>query len=464
MTSTVDRLPAWDESAYQQLEEVSYDGSQLHVRFANDDVVVLSPDRLLPGDSAAEAQWADARASGADLVVRVRGDDVAVSGFDIRALTDGDFARHLAQLAEEQARLVGQRIRILREARSLSSAELARRAGISAQSLSRIELGRHDVVYTTLQRILAAMNYTLADLAATPEPDLDLRQIVRRLKQVGLPAGLIERLTSAARPAQIADRLQQIFGWSAADLASVSPLPLRAAAGLSAQFKADIRQRPAEGAYVLYAHYIATLARRALSDTVNVTLPASAQEIRKGVIERAGHVTFSSLLDFAWDCGVAVVPLADPGQFHGAAWLLNRRPVVVLKQTTDSDARYAFDLAHELGHILLHFRNGTSAIIEGVEIARSDDAQEQEASLFAGEVLLGDAEALAQRAVRRAQSQGPRLKRAALEIASETGVSVGALANYLAFRLSDEIPSWWGVANNLQERPLTSPFVVAREC
>jgi transcriptional regulator with XRE-family HTH domain/Zn-dependent peptidase ImmA (M78 family) len=462
MNSTTDQLRAWDEAAYQQLDEVSFDGSVLHVRFANDDLVSVDPARLVTSSTASDADWTAVRIAGAELMVPVPGDEIAVSGFDIRALTDGQFARHLAQLAEEQGRLVGQRIRTLRESRGLSSAELSRRAGISAQSLSRIELGRHDVVYSTLQRILAAMNYSLADLAATPEPELDLRTIVRRLKQVGLPSALIERLTHAARPALIAERLQQIFGWSAADLASDSVLALRSAPGLAAQFKADVRQRPAEGAYVLYAYYIGLLAAQA-ARPAQVNLPRTADEIRREVVARSGAVTFETLLSFAWDSGVIVVPLADPGQFHGACWMFDGRPIVVLKQTTNSDARYAFDLAHELGHLALHFDARTTAVVETGELHRSRDAGEREASVFAGEVLLGDPEALAQSVVARANRHGPRLKQATIDVARDARVSVGALANYLAFRLTDDIPSWWGVANNLQEPTSAPPFAVARE-
>jgi len=81
-------------------------------------------------------------------------------------LTDGEYAAYLAAAADEQARQVGLRIRALRTSRGLSSKELAERAGIAPQSLSRIEHGRHDVVLTTLQRILAAMGYALKDLVA----------------------------------------------------------------------------------------------------------------------------------------------------------------------------------------------------------------------------------------------------------------------------------------------------------
>ncbi|MGH2388657.1 MAG: helix-turn-helix domain-containing protein, partial [Chloroflexota bacterium] len=51
----------------------------------------------------------------------------------------------------------------------LTGKELADRAGITPQSLSRIEHGRHDIVFTTLKRLLAPMGYGLADLVTDEE-------------------------------------------------------------------------------------------------------------------------------------------------------------------------------------------------------------------------------------------------------------------------------------------------------
>jgi DNA-binding Xre family transcriptional regulator len=93
------------------------------------------------------------------------GGHVEIPWSTIRALTDREYAAHLAEAAEEQARQIGLRIRELRELRGLSSNELAERAGITPQSLSRIEHGHHDVVFRTLRRILAAMGCSLRDLA-----------------------------------------------------------------------------------------------------------------------------------------------------------------------------------------------------------------------------------------------------------------------------------------------------------
>lgn len=102
-----------------------------------------------------------------EIMVPTPPGEAHISWFTIRALTDRGFAAHLATMADKRARQVGLRIRELRDRRDLTSKEVAQRAGITPQSLSRIEHGKHDVVVSTLQRILAAMGYSLKDLAAS---------------------------------------------------------------------------------------------------------------------------------------------------------------------------------------------------------------------------------------------------------------------------------------------------------
>ena len=54
-----------------------------------------------------------------------------------------------------------------------------------------------------------------------------------------------------------------------------------------------------------------------------------------------------------------------------------------------------------------------------------------------------------------------RLKQVVPLVAAREGVSVGALANYLAFRLSCQGINWWGAAVNLQELD-QNPWETAR--
>ncbi len=135
------------------------------VCFGDGTEVVVSKMCLMPSTTRG-VDWAQLTFTPSDITVPTLDGLVEISWSAIRALTDRDYAAHLAAAAQEQARLVGLRIKALREQRGLTSKELASRAGISPQSLSRIENGHHDVVYTTLQRILAAMGASLKDLVA----------------------------------------------------------------------------------------------------------------------------------------------------------------------------------------------------------------------------------------------------------------------------------------------------------
>ena len=181
------------------------------------------------------------------------------------------------------------------------------------------------------------------------------------------------------------------------------------------------------------------------------------------LLERYGRVRFEQLLEWSWDNGIAVLPLQDPGEFHGACWSIDGRVVVVLKQVTPWSSRWTFDLGHELGHVARHLNDKTLSVIELGEIApASDDDDEQEASDFAGELMLGDADALARELAERTQGRLQRLKAELVTIAAERGVEVDALANHLAHRLSREGENWWSTAAKLQDQS-SNPAGQARE-
>lgn len=72
----------------------------------------------------------------------------------------------------EQARrryAIGKRVRELREAKSLSQAELARRMGTSQSVIARLELGGVEPRFDTLDRVAAALDSRLL-VEITPLP------------------------------------------------------------------------------------------------------------------------------------------------------------------------------------------------------------------------------------------------------------------------------------------------------
>ena len=77
-------------------------------------------------------------------------------------------------------------------------------------------------------------------------------------------------------------------------------------------------------------------------------------------------------------------------------------------------------------------------------------------------MLDGKADDLAVDCVAQAGNMAPRLRGVVRRVAKKRGVSVGALANYLAFRLSWQGRNWWGAAANLQSED-EDPWTVARD-
>jgi hypothetical protein len=218
-------------------------------------------------------------------------------------------------------------------------------------------------------------------------------------------------------------------------------------------------------AYTVYAHYLALLVLDATKDLPRKPIPTEATEIREAVLSTYESITFEHVLRYVWDLGVPVLPLNDPGAFHGACWRVDGRNVIVLKQQTRSVARWLIDLLHELWHAGQEPEKDQLAVIEADETTRVVRAspEEQVATRLAGDVVLaGRAEELAELCVKAAQSSVERLKTVVPRVAKQENVPVDALANYMAFRLSLQGINWWGAATNLQVAS-PDPWQTARD-
>jgi hypothetical protein len=195
-------------------------------------------------------------------------------------------------------------------------------------------------------------------------------------------------------------------------------------------------------------------------------VPTSASEVRKAILARNSDLTFVAALDYVWGLGIPVLPLSDPGAFHGATWRVAGRNVIVLKQTARVESRWLNDLLHELRHAGEDPGSDDLAFIDYETLAKehASDSDETVASMFAGDVVLdGRAEALAEKCAAEASGSIERLKAVVPRVADREGVPVGALANYMAFRLSLQgASSWWGTATNLQKGG-PDPWPVARD-
>lgn len=81
-------------------------------------------------------------------------------------------------------RALGLRVRTLRERQDLSQEELAHRAGLSALTVSKIELGAVDARIGTVHRLGRSLGLTTAEVLSdieTAQPDRQLRRLINEV-------------------------------------------------------------------------------------------------------------------------------------------------------------------------------------------------------------------------------------------------------------------------------------------
>lgn len=372
-----------------------------------------------------------------------------------------------------------------RIASGLSQKALAERLGLKEQQIQRYEAERYgSASYQRLREIADALGVRIKNDILLPVAPHSFGGLVSKLRQVGLDRDfLLSRLLPSADAARASGEvagedddaalsartgaiLERVFGWTRDNVFGAQALVAPRFAAAEARFKMPAnRARPATSLYAAYANYLAVVALKGARSLPTATIPVDPAEMHRRIEEAYGTVDLKSALHTAWDLGVVVLPLRDRGTFHGACWRYEGRNAVVLKQNSKHEARWLFDLLHELFHAGQRPEAESLEIIETDETSneRRNSDEEIAASQFAGEVVLdGKAEALAQACVQAARGAIERLKNVVPTIAAKNGISVGGLANYLAFRLSWQGLNWWGTAANLQADD-GDPWTTARD-
>lgn len=354
-----------------------------------------------------------------------------------------------------------------RIAAGLTQEELAAKLGLKHQQIQRYEATDYcSASLDRISQIVRALGIKTSSTIELPTGKTSVGTLFKRLQEVGLDKDFVSRrlfptpLRSEDQKDdsvafEAAETVRHVFGWEPGLIFSAAPLSLAAAASATARFKLPARvNKERLSAYVVYAHYLALLVLEATSHLPQQRIPLDAAEFRSGVLRQSGIVTFGTVIRYIWSLGVPILPLNDPGTFHGACWRVGSRNVIVLKQRTPSPARWLHDVLHELWHAAHKPDLDEHPVIEEDELSpvRRESSEEKEASQFAGDVLLdGRAEKLAEICVEKAKNSVELLKSVVPKVAAKEGVPVGALANYLAFRLSLQKINWWGAATNLQE-------------
>ena len=372
-----------------------------------------------------------------------------------------------------------------RIAGGLSQRALAQRLKLKEQQIQRYEAERYaSASFQRLCEVARALELRIENEILLPVVPDSFEGLLAKLGQVGLGRDfVVGRLLSSADAAvadgevpdhandqRLTDKaatvLHHVFGWGRDDLFGAQPLPAPLAAA-GARFKMPKRRdEGAAGLFAAYAHHLALVALQGMDDGPPGPIPTDPEELRRTILARGdGNDDLRTVLHTLWDLGIVVLPLRGKGTFHGACWRHEGRNAIVLKQTTKHEARWIFDLLHEAFHAAQHPQAKTFELVEAEATSseRRESEEEIAASRFAGDVMLaGRADDLAEYCVEQAGNMVPRLQGVVRRVAQERGVSVGALANYMAFRLSWQGLNWWGAAANLQ-REDDDPWTVARD-
>lgn len=372
-----------------------------------------------------------------------------------------------------------------RIALGLSQKDLADRLGLKEQQLQRYEAT--DYASASLDRvkeIIRALGLTVREDVILPDVELTSGKLFDQLREAGFERKFVlSKLIPKRLAAQFGNGstkrrednivlgaaaiISRVLGCSIASLFGEAPLKFDKFARGTVRYKVAARANERRlNAYTLYAVYLALLTLEATSDLVQSQIPTDPAEFRAEVLRIYGSLSFETVLRYLWHLGVPVLPLRDTGAFHGACIRENGRNVIVLKQRTSSSARWLYDSLHEVRHAGEKPELKQYEIIEPQDdaIERRKSDEEKIAGRFAGDVILdGRAEELAKKCVEAANGAIERLKNAVPLVAAQQNVPVGALANYIAFRLSLQGENWWPAATNLQRSSEEDPWRLARD-
>ncbi|AVH68275.1 ImmA/IrrE family metallo-endopeptidase [Nostoc sp. 'Peltigera membranacea cyanobiont' N6] len=119
-------------------------------------------------------------------------------------------------------------------------------------------------------------------------------------------------------------------------------------------------------------------------------LPVNVNEIRTEILKNRTTINLISLLEYCWSKGIAVGYFhhypKNTKKFAGLIQWQFSSPVIILSSKHKYSAAFAFDLAHELGHLVLgHLKEG---ILIDEKIELDYDEEENQANKFATQLLL----------------------------------------------------------------------------
>jgi len=361
-----------------------------------------------------------------------------------------------------------------RIAGKLSQRGLAERLGLKEEQIQRYESEHYaSASYKRLCEVTHALGIRIENEILLPLVPVSFEGLMAKVSQVGLSREfVVKRLLSTTEAAvangEVTDEhhddwltartatvLGRVFRWTRENILGAQALSAVYLAPTTTRFKMPKgRSELSVRIFASYAHYVAKVALQGIAEWPIEPIPTDPIEMRKQILARGEEADdFRNVLQTVWDLGIMVLPLRGKGTFHSACWRYENRNAIVLKQTSRLEARWTFDLLHEVYHAAQQPSKQTfdQDMLDATSSERMSTDEEMAANDYAGNIMLeGRAVELAQRCVELANRDVKLLKKVVPNVAKEGKVGVGALANYLAFQLSLQGINWWGASTNLQ--------------
>jgi DNA-binding XRE family transcriptional regulator len=146
---------------------VSLEGPTLRVEFGDGMHAVVAWDRLALNEVEPRLRPETAAVGQSSFSIEVLNEEGEVFEIDsmvVRALDDASLAQQIADVAESARRELGARLRGKREERGVTQQELAKLTGQQQSLLSKLENGRHQPTYATLEKYAAGLKLSVPEL------------------------------------------------------------------------------------------------------------------------------------------------------------------------------------------------------------------------------------------------------------------------------------------------------------
>ena len=369
----------------------------------------------------------------------------------------------------------------------MDQAALATRLNVSKLVVVRAEVNQYSITaIDVIRKAAKLLKVEIPEKVLPSNFDGKMSGILTKLKKAGLDRKFVlSRLIKPHDYIKVAKlsgteldkytfglylHLNRIFGWTWDNLLSSSDLSSPIVNTASVKFKVESNRNPNKiNIYSKYARYLAQVAIENSKKLIKKHIPATAIAMRKAIIDSYGSINLENTLNYAWECGVIVLPLDVKGNFHGACIRIKGRNVIILNPRKQFIATWLFDLLHELSHAGQDPNRESFDEIEEVATSqeRRTSKEEIDANAFANTVIFGkDAENLLNQCIEQVDGDLKLLKKAVSQIAQENQVMVGALANYVAHESKANIKFKYkellAMAESLQLEK-GNPYLITRE-